>query len=553
MPTDFNIGQRLRLISGLIMFVFVTSHLLNHATGLVSLDFMQECQRFFLGFWTSLPGAIFLSAALLTHLFLVSLKQIQRRTWRMPLLEIVRLFFGLSVLVLLTAHVLGNFVLFRLPGAESSYAFYLFKLWPGRMFRQSFLLVAAWSHGCIGVHGWLRLREGYRRFLPLWYALALLLPAAALAGILSSAREAQLLGLNSVWTTALQASTPKPDPDLAASISPWWKIPSIFASSIVCLVLVSRAIWFLRKHRDRIEISYPSGKSVIVAAGASVLEASRIGSIPHASVCGGRGRCSTCRIQILHVEPVPHPSRDELEVLARISAPPGVRLACQFRPAGSVSVVPLVSPGARPSDALPDGLHLFGHEMKIAILFSDLRDFTKLSEQKLPFDVVHILNQYCDTMGAVIESSGGHVDKFIGDGVMALFGLNGDADHGCGSALAAARAMELELSALNDRFAGDLSAPLRMGIGIHVGPVIVGKIGRKSSSTLTAIGDAVNVASRLEGLTKQLNCGFVIAAEVAQLAALDTSDLRKENVMIRGRTQSLTIYAIPRGFLPSRS
>ena len=179
MRLTYDITQRLRLISGLTMFVFVTTHLLNHALGLVSLDAMQAVQRVFLAVWVSGPGATLLLTALLTHLALVSWKQVRRRTWRMPVVEAVRIALGITVLFLLIAHVLGNYVLFRIPGASESYAAFLRIFTPEKMLRQALLVIAAWGHGCIGVHRWLRLRHGYRRLLPVLYPAAVLLPVLA--------------------------------------------------------------------------------------------------------------------------------------------------------------------------------------------------------------------------------------------------------------------------------------------------------------------------------------------------------------------------------------
>lgn len=504
MASGRNIGQRLRLISGLVMFVFVTSHLLNHALGMVSLEMMQAAQGVFLAVWMSIPGSVLLLVSFLVHVTLVSWKLIERRTWRMPPLEILRALLGLAVLLLLTAHVFGNYVMFRLPGVETSYSFYFFKLWPGRNIRQTLLLITAWTHGCIGIHSWLRIHGTYRKIVPVLFAAALLLPGAAIAGILSAAKEASLLGGNQEWAAKVQSTVPKPDPELSAVFNPWYKVPSFILGGLAIILLSSRLTWILRSRRRRIEIRYPLSRIVPISAGTTILEASRLAGIPHASICGGRGRCSTCRVQVLDAEVPPEPEADEAELLGRIAAPPGVRLACQYRPVGDVSVVPLVSPGASSRDALPDSRHLFGHEMEITILFSDLRGFTSLSEQKLPFDVVHILNQYFDSMGRAIETNGGFVDKFIGDGIMALFGLRGSSDHGASSALLAARDMSLALEELNKLLADDLPSPLRMGIGIHSGNVIVGKMGRQTSSSLTAIGDPVNVASRLEALTKRM-------------------------------------------------
>lgn len=223
-----------------------------------------------------------------------------------------------------------------------------------------------------------------------------------------------------------------------------------------------------------------------------------------------------------------------------------MRLACQIRPKRDLAVVPLLPPSANPRDARPRPAHLQGREKEIAILFADLRGFTQLSEHKLPYDVVFMLNRYFAAMGQAVEQTGGHVDKFIGDGVMALFGADERTgpDLACRQALAAARAMSVALDALNKTLSHDLDRPLRIGIGIHMGPAIVGEMGYAGAVSLTAIGDAVNTASRLESLTKEFTCELVVSEEVAMRAGLDIAAYPVQETEIRGRSEKLRIRTV---------
>jgi len=238
------------------------------------------------------------------------------------------------------------------------------------------------------------------------------------------------------------------------------------------------------------------------------------------------------------------PEADEARVLARVGAPDGVRLACQIRPSHDLTVAPLLPPTATARDAGLSAVHLEGEEREIAILFADLRSFTRVAEQKLPYDVVFLLNRYFAAMGRAVEEAGGRVDKFIGDGVMALFGVEGDAGQACRRALAAARGMARELDQLNDALAYDLEVPLRMGIGIHAGAVIVGAMGYGGATSVTAVGDSVNTASRLEGLTKDFGCQLVVSDRVAEYAGVDLTAFRREEMEIRGRSESLGVRVI---------
>ena len=131
-----------------------------------------------------------------------------------------------------------------------------------------------------------------------------------------------------------------------------------------------------------------------------------------------------------------------------------------------------------------------------------------------------ILNRYFKAMGEVIEGAGGRVDKFIGDGIMALFGLESDAAAASRAALEAARGMAQALDLLNRDLAVELEEPLRMGIGLHLGPVILGEMGHGPAASLTAIGDTVNVASRLEALTKEFACMVVVSAQLVERAGV---------------------------------
>jgi adenylate cyclase len=141
-----------------------------------------------------------------------------------------------------------------------------------------------------------------------------------------------------------------------------------------------------------------------------------------------------------------------------------------------------------------------------------------------------------------IEAAGGRVDKFTGDGVMALFGLETDSPEACRQALAAARHMSTQLVALNEALAPDLHALLAMGVGVHFGPAIVGDMGDGGWRSLTAVGDTVNTASRLEALCKVYHCELVVSDDLLACAGAGSRDARPQEVEIRGRAAPLTIH-----------
>ena len=142
---------------------------------------------------------------------------------------------------------------------------------------------------------------------------------------------------------------------------------------------------------------------------------------------------------------------------------------------------------------------------------------------------------------AAVEAAGGRIDKFIGDGVMALFGLDSGVEAGCREALTAARDMSERMETLNRALIHDLPEPLRIGIGIHTGPVIVSEMGYGTAVSITAVGDSVNTASRVEGLTKTYACELVISEAVALRAGVDLGAAARHEIEIRGRVEGLVV------------
>jgi adenylate cyclase len=300
-----------------------------------------------------------------------------------------------------------------------------------------------------------------------------------------------------------------------------------------------------RRRHGLVRIAYPDGRFVEVTVGTSVLEASRIARIPHAHICGGRGRCSTCRVRVRgEAGSLDPPGEAEQRILRRIGATQNVRLACQLRPRGAVEVMPLLPPFAFARDGRRRVDFTQGSEREIAIMFTDIRGFTALSEGRLPYDVVFILNRYFAAVGRSVETAGGRVDKFLGDGVMALFGIEGGAVGGCRSALAAARLISERMAELNLSLTAEIDQPLRIGIGIHMGPIIIGEMGYGGTSSITAIGDAVNTASRLQELTKEHGCELVVSEAVVRRAGLVLTDVPSHEIEIRGKRETLTVRTL---------
>src|SRR5207245_2077457 len=172
-------------------------------------------------------------------------------------------------------------------------------------------------------------------------------------------------------------------------------------------------------------------------------------------------------------------------------------------------------------------------EQEIVVVFADLRGFTRMAEKRLPYDVVYLLNRYFEAVGSAIERAGGIANQFTGDGVMALFGVESGPEAGCRQALAAARGMIAGVDSLSRELGGDLPQPLRLGIGIHVGHAVVGRMGYGDSTYFTAVGDTVHVAARLEQATKDYACELVISDDVVTRAGLDAAAFPRHEVARR--------------------
>jgi adenylate cyclase len=543
--------RRVRLISGLALFAYLLSHFLNHALGLVSLGAMERGLEVFYRLWGSRLGQATLYSAFAAHFTLALYALWQRRTLRLPLPEAVQYVMGFAVPLLVVQHVAATRIADSFFGVDGAYyANVVNAIWrmaPLHGLLQAIALVVAWVHAAIGLRFWLRLKPWYDRAQPYLFAGAILVPVLALLGFTAAGRELSALAeRDPVFMAAITARHPTPEiRDAVEEIV--WALRCFFLGSVAAMLAARliRSRWQRRHGVAR--ITYPDGRRIAVTRGTSVLEASRLLGYPHASVCGGKGRCSTCRVRVRAAPgAVPPPSEDEAKVLTRVSAAPNVRLACQLRPHGEIEVTPLLPATAHAREGAPKPGYLQGHEQEIAIMFADLRAFTQLAESKLPYDVVFLLNRYFAAMGRAIEEAGGRVDKFIGDGIMALFGLESGPEAGCREAVAAARLMSERMEELNRALAHDLEAPLRIGIGIHTGHAIVGEMGYGRAVSVTAVGDAVNTASRVEALCKEFACELVLSEEVAQRGGLDFSAASLHEIEVRGRRAPLRVRTLRR-------
>lgn len=545
LPSERNV----RLASGMVLFFFALTHFLNHALGIFGVDVMQAVQDVRRAAWRSDVGTVLLAGAGILHVGAAMKSLARRRTFRMPWHEALQIGLGLMIPMWLTAHVVGTRGVHEAVGVDDNYDFILRAIWPGLAWQQSALLVIVWVHGCIGLTHFLRTRPWFPAWRDVLLVVAMLVPILSLAGFVSAGREAENSTKPWVITDAHSMAYVQ---ELFWANTLMMKVAGIALAAVLLRYL-------LRFRRARVAVTYHDGPKLRVAPGPTLLEISRANGVPHASVCGGRARCSTCRVLVIDGgASLPAPEPQEQSVLARINAPAGVRLACQIRPTGPICVERLIAAeGATARDALADDPYRWGVERQVTLLFADIRGFTALAEKSYPYDVVFLLNRFLTEMSGAIREHGGRVDKYLGDGLMAIFGIDAQPGAGAEAALRASAEMLRRLEALNAEFANALAAPLRIGIGVHSGRAILGRIGGRSDMALTALGDTVNTASRLESATKDFTregfvCVCVVSDNTLRAARLDIPDAERREIVVRGREEPVTVVAVRsfKGFGP---
>ena len=544
------IGTRqVRLACGLVMFSYIFSHFFNHALGNFSYATMEAWLRFHVWWWRIPIVNFALYAAATIHFGLGLWALYQRRHFRYTFVEITQLIFGLSIPLLLASH----FGIVRLGGVMFGrdpplYAAPLLAYWVARpymMYVQFVLLTVAWTHACIGLYFWLRLKPFYRWAWPLLFAIAVLLPPLAMTGTHRGAHEVTQLAATPQWRAEHIKVTPPAQRAAIEDITLYY-FPIAYGAAIV-LVFVARGVRALiERRRGSITVSYP-GRKVQTPRGLTILETSMRYNVPHASVCGGKARCSTCRVRVISDRAaLPPPTGRESFVLARVgaSANPAIRLACQLRPKADVAVIPLL-PANIGADFVRNRnrVHI-GEEHYIVSMFIDMRGSTRLAETRLPFDTVFLINRFLEAASQAVVDSGGQPNQFVGDGLLALFGLDCDPETACRQAIRAAAIVASNVEYMNHELASELQHPVQFGIGIHGGEVIIGDIGFRDHTVFTALGDPVNVAARLQDMTKAHNCSVIISEEVYERAGLPSDRLARTEVSIRGRDQTMTVCTV---------
>ena len=520
--------RRLRAASGLVLLTYIGLHLANHALGLVSVGTADTARRVMHALWHSPPGTVLLYGSLVVHMALAFVAVWARRSLRLPPVEVLRLVLGFGLPLLLYMHVAATRLLDTLFNIDAPYARVVNALahWNTAPLQLA-LIAIAWTHGCIGVAIMLRANPNVRRYSHTAVAAAVLLPVIGALGFLAMARELAVTG-------AKAAAMPSP--------AQFAQVSAIASMMMLGHAVATVALFAAHAWRARFEsgvagtLRLSTGGQVLqVPRGWSVLEASDRHGVPHLSLCGGRARCSTCRVRVAGpTANIPPPNADEARTLRRIHAAPDVRLACQLRPLGDLAFEPqLTAHGA-------DGPRVT-HEREVAVLFVDLRRWSTLAEGQWPHDLVYVLDRYFAVVGEAVRACGGEPNQFIGDSVMAIFGLETDLATACAQAFRAATRIRDDMAAWRAEFEAHFPHGLAIGIGLHAGAAVVTEVGYRETTSVTAVGEVVNTASRLQEQTKASGAWLVASAEAIALGQVADDGAERTTIAVRGRSAPLGV------------
>ncbi|WP_333781869.1 adenylate/guanylate cyclase domain-containing protein [Shimia sp. MMG029] len=531
---------RVRIVSGLVLFIYVLLHFLNIGFGLISLDLAERFQDMREAVHRSFLGSVVLYGAFLLHGGLALWRLARRRTLRMPIWEWVQVALGLTIPFLLITHVVHTRLAHEFFALNDEMSYIVGLIWnTGSGWKQSVLLLITWAHGCMGLHFWMRAQDWWQRSLPAFIAMAVLVPAWALAGFMVQGR---------VQSAALR------DPDVFPALAEyynwlsaeafgvlrdWAGAAELVFTAVLILVIAAMTARRLLARRGAVRIKYVSGPEISGQPGMTLLEMSRASGVSHLAMCGGRGRCTTCRVIVEEgAEHLPPPSPQEAASLAAVNAPPNARLACQLRPTERAKVLRVFNSDggrARAHESL-------GKERNMAILFLDMRGFTARTTGQLPYDVVFLLNRFFDAIVPSIIGAGGTVDKYLGDGLLAVFEQEDEAAS-ARAAMEAAIGISSALVTFNQALRAEKAAPVAIGMGVHLGTLVIGEIGAAQHAPRTIIGDTVNAASRLEGATKELGVELLVSESALRAVGQDVDRLDLEILELRG--VSKPVLALP--------
>lgn len=281
----------------------------------------------------------------------------------------------------------------------------------------------------------------------------------------------------------------------------------------------------------------------------TILEATLAAKINHTHACGGQGKCSTCRVSIMHGIENCYP-RNEAEQLiaATLNFPEQIRLACQTKLTGDVSIRRMVSDEldlelVSEHFSEDSGIAL-GRQQRLTIVFTDIVNYTAFAEKFPPYDIVHVLNRYYRMMNVIIQENNGIISDVAGDGILAVFGIEENSDNSVLDAVHAIKAMNEKLVSFNEYLEENFNAHFGIRAGIHYGNVIVGPFDTGAMRKMAIIGDNVNYASRIESANKEFGTTLLLSEEAYQQIKASYPDHSVHETTLKGKTGRYKLFEV---------
>ena len=301
------------------------------------------------------------------------------------------------------------------------------------------------------------------------------------------------------------------------------------------------------------QVEFFQEKTIEIAKDQTILEAALDAGIPHFHACGGKAKCSTFRVLVREgADQLAKPNRREARLTSVLRLPNTVRLACQTKVKGEpvklermIKAESEVSAFLKLDEQRPGQFKLrpLGEEKHLVLFFLDIRNFTPFVEMYLPFDVIYLVRKLFDIFHRVITENKGEILETAGDSVYAIFGYETAIKDAADSAITAGFKILHELDALNKTYGKLFLKEFHVGIGIHSGKVIVGELNYGGGSRRSAMGRAVNIASRIQSSTKVLNNSFIVSDEVFRLSGY-SGPSKADDIKVAGVKDLIKVHAI---------
>lgn len=307
-----------------------------------------------------------------------------------------------------------------------------------------------------------------------------------------------------------------------------------------------------RKHL----IEFAEDANIHVAENQTLLSASIEAGIPIFHICGGKAKCSTCRVLVIEgLDALTPPNDREKKLRHQMHFPPNVRLACQtYARGGPIRLSRILKDetdiGLYVGSLAGEATQQIGEEQELALFFLDIRNFTPFIEKHLAFDVVHIVRKLFIICQTIIEDNHGQVIEIAGDNLYAGFGFRESKVQAVKAAVHASLTILEDIEMLNQTyFLPYFHYSIEVGIGLHFGKVITGNIRLGAKNNFVVMGYAVNIAARLQAMTRRLNNNFIVSDEVISALQNPPPNYRSVSADLKGMTGLCQVHLLGKPYV----